>query len=63
MNDLFWTILEELYKEDSDNFNKSVTCIEEIRNLTNMYQNMQCSSPFQVIIEKVPDTDLQIVKH
>jgi len=62
MNDLFWTILEELYVDDKDAFPESVTRIEEIRNLTNIYRTMRRSSHTQSVTANVAETDYKIVE-
>ena len=62
MNDLFWTILEELYEEDSDDFPNAISSIEDIRSLINIYRTMRRTSNSRALAKKVGESDIKIIQ-
>ena len=61
MNNLFWTVLEELYLESPDDFPKDISSIDLIRVRINIYRTLRHSASTQTKHEGITEDDQNIV--
>ena len=62
MNELFWSILEEIYLEKPDLFPRDISSSVDIRSSINIYRTLRRSSNSQAISMGVKKEDIEIVE-
>ena len=63
MNELFWTVLEEIYDEDPEAFPKAISSVDDIREKINIFRTLRRSSNSHVMNGgKVSGPDINIVE-
>ena len=61
MNELFWRVLEEIFRKDPHLFPKDIVSVEDISEKINIYRSLRRSSDSQAIKAGVSETDISIV--
>jgi len=49
MNEMLWTVMEELYTEDPDQFPKAITCLDDIPAWLQLYRFIRKTSDFKAL--------------
>jgi len=61
MNEMLWTVMEELYSEDPDQFPKVITCLEDIPSHLQVYRFMRKTSDSRALEKGISTTDINLV--
>ena len=61
MNEMLWTVMEELYTEDPDQFPKAITCLEDIPTWLQLFRFMRKTSDSRALRVGITEADINLV--
>jgi len=61
MNEMLWTVMEELYSEDPDQFPKAITCLEDIPSRLQVYRFIRKTSGSRALEMGISASDINLV--